>query len=242
MQLARLVSLPTMTGWVAAAVAAAALSGLLVAGCGDVGQSSSTTPPTTAQAPGTTTASVAATSTLPPVTSEPPTTATTVTTVTTATTAEPTTTTASGPTTTEQLSSAETRLPDGTIRGMGYIDKVWVAGGVRHLRIDYAEMLSGKEAEQAAIADKVIKPGETLDNDYYIRNENSKKREFAIAGRVRIETQTRQGGMEQPATWEEFLSFWGPNPPGDAAHLKDMPWWIVRDGDEVIDISEQYLP
>ena len=176
-----------------------------------------------------------ATTTAPPTTSAPITTTPT-------TAGSTTTTSASGPTTTEQLSSAETRLPDGTIKGMGYIDKVWVKDGVRYLSIDYAEMFSGEEAKQAAIEDGVIKPGEDLDNDYYIRNQNSKKREFTIAADVTIATQTREGGFDQPATWDEFLSFWGPKPADGANHLKDMPWWIIRDGNEVIDISEQYIP
>jgi hypothetical protein len=48
--------------------------------------------------------------------------------------------------------------------------------------------------------------------------------------------------MDEPATWAVFLSFWGPTPPEDAAHLKDMPWWIIRDGTEVLNIAEQYIP
>ncbi len=215
-------------------VSLAMTSGLLAVGCGGNDTTTTSMAPATTQAPGTTATSEAATTTAPPTTSAPGTTATTV--------GASTTTSASGPTTTEALSSAETRQPDGTIKGMGYIDKVWVKNGVRHLSIDYAEMLSGEEAQKAALEDGVIKPGETLDNDYYIRNQNPKKREFTIAADVTIKTQTRSGGFDQPATWEEFLSFWSPTPPDGAGHLKDMPWWIIRDGNEVIDISEQYIP
>lgn len=153
-----------------------------------------------------------------------------------------TSTTVPSTSTTEKLSTAETLQPDGTIRAMGFIDRVWVEGGKRSLSIDYAEMLSGEAALKAAIEDGFIQPGETLDNDYYIRNQNPMKREFTIAAGVSITTQTRSGGMGESATWEEFLSFWGPNPPEDAEHLKEMPWWIVRDGQEVIEIEEQYLP
>ena len=149
---------------------------------------------------------------------------------------------ASGPTTTEALSSAETRQADGTIKGLGYIDKVWVKDGVRYLSIDYAQLYFGQGAVDAAVEDGYIKKGESLDNDYYIRNQNPKKREFTVAAAVTIKTQTRAGGFDQPTTWEDFLSFWGPNLPEDDAHLKDSPWWIVRNGNEVIDINEQYLP
>ncbi len=76
---------------------------------------------------------------------------TTTTVMPTTTTAAPetTTTSAASTTTTEALSSAEILLPNGNIKGMGYIDKVWESGGVRHISIDYAQMLTGEEARQA---------------------------------------------------------------------------------------------
>jgi hypothetical protein len=151
-------------------------------------------------------------------------------------------TTASSTTTTEALSSAEIRLANGNIRGMGFIDKVWEAGGVRYLRIDYAEFLTGEEARQAAIEAGDIPPDGELDNDYYIRNANPRKRAFTVSASVVITTATRSGGMDEPATWAEFISFWSASPPEGTAHLHDMPWWIERDGTEVISIAEQYIP
>jgi hypothetical protein len=125
---------------------------------------------------------------------------------------------------------------------MGFIDKVWESGGKRYLRIDYAEMLTGEEAVEAAIAAGEIAPGEDLPNDYFIRNTNPQKRQFEVSGSVAITTSTRGGGMDEPTTWAEFKSFWSASPPADAAHLKDSPWWIERDGKTVVRIDEQYLP
>jgi hypothetical protein len=148
----------------------------------------------------------------------------------------------SSTTTTEALSSAETRLPNGNIRAMGYIDKVWESGGVRHISIDFAEMLTGEEAKKAAIEAGEIAPGEDLPNDYFIRNVNPKKREFTVSSSVAITTATLAGGMDEPATWVQFRSFWSASPPAGAEHLRAMPWWIERDGGKVISIAEQYLP
>lgn len=161
---------------------------------------------------------------------------------TTTTAAETTTTKAASTTTTEALSSAEILQPDGTIKAMGYIDKVWEKGGKRYLSIDYAQMLTGEEARQAAIAAGDIGPDEQLDNDYYIVNDNPKKREFTVSDSATFATSTLAGGMGQPATWEEFRSFWSATPPEGAEHLKQMPWWIVRQGNEVLHVEEQYLP
>lgn len=170
------------------------------------------------------------------------TTSTTAETSTTATSELTTTTGSSSTTTTEALSSAETRLPNGRIRAMGYIDRVWESGGTRRISIDYAEMLTGEEAKAAAVEAGEIAPGEDLPNDYFIRNVNPEKREFTVAASASIATATLGGGMDEPVTWAQLKSFWSASPPAGGEHLHDMPWWIERDGDEVVSIAEQYLP
>ena len=125
---------------------------------------------TTSVTEGTTTSTTVAPST----TSSSPTTSSVVT-------SESSTTTEASSTTTEALSSAETRLPNGNIKAMGYIDEVWEEGGTRYISIDYAEMLTGQEAMDAAVEAGYIAPGEDLPNDYFIRNDNPQKREFTVA-------------------------------------------------------------
>lgn len=176
---------------------------------------------------------------------------------TTAVTAETTTTTGgivisvpsteSTTTTTEALSSAEERLANGHIKAMGYIDKVYIKDGKRYISIDYAEMLGGQAAIDAAIAAGFIEPGEDLPNDYWISNTNTQKRVFEVSGTVAITTSTRWvsgDDMGAACTWSDFKSFWGPaGALGDSEkHLKSMPWWIERDGQIVLKIDEQYLP
>ena len=232
---------PTRRSRTLIATAVALTMGLvLISGCGadeettTTGDGPTTTaaaPTTTAPAPGTTAAPA---TTVPVSTSvaptEPPTTSTT----------EATTTT------TEALSSAETRLPNGDIKAMGFISDVWEHGGVRYLSIDYAEMLSGEEARLAAIEAGVIQPDEDLPNDYFIRNVNPMLREFTVSPAVAITTSTRwepNDGMAAPCTWEDFIGFWGPGPlPDGDTQLHAVPWWIIRDGSEIYSIDEQYIP
>jgi hypothetical protein len=156
-------------------------------------------------------------------------------------------TTTSGPTktttTTEKLVSGEIRLEDGKIKAMGFIDEVWEAGGKRWLRIDYAELLTGEEAKEAAIKAGQLAPGEELPNDYFIRNQSHTLREYQVSKDVQITTSTWHGVMEAATTWEEFKAFWSDSPPDpEAALLRESPWWIVRDGPLVLRIDEQYLP
>jgi len=199
------------------------------AGCSSQEVTSATVTVSTSETVQTTTSTSAGTS--PTAASEP-----------TTTTASSSTTGSSNPTTTEALSSAETRLANGHIRAMGYIDKVWESGGTRHISIDYAEMLSGEEAKAAAVEAGEIAPGEDLPNDYFIRNTNPQKREFTVVASAPITTATFGGGMDQPVTWAQFKSFWSASPPEGGAHLHEMPWWIERVDGEVVNIAEQYLP
>jgi hypothetical protein len=215
-----------------------ALLALIAVGCTTSAVSTTAAPTTAATSTQTVTTHAVVTTTAPTVTTSPTTLPLTTSPPTTGLVSSTTTTGLISTTTTEALSSAETRQADGTIKGMGFIDKVWEQGGKRYLSIDYAEMLTGDAARQAALADGQPEP----EDDYYIRNENPKKREFVVSPSVMITTATRAGGPDQPATWAEFLSFWGPTPPEDAQHLYLAPWWIVREGDTVISIAEQYLP
>jgi hypothetical protein len=160
---------------------------------------------------------------------------------------EETTTTASTAegetTTTEKLSTAEQRLSNGHIKAMGYIKSVSEKNGKRYISIDYAELLTGQAAFDAAIAAGEIQEGEELPNDYYIRNVNTEKRQFEVSASVDITTSTWHGEQNNPVTWDVFKSFWSVSPPDEeAGFLRDSPWWIERDGQTVIKIDEQYLP
>ena len=200
---------------------------LLLSGCGGDGETT-----TSAIADSTTVSSTSTSVDLSTSTSE---TATTE--------AETTTSVAETTTTTEPLSNAEILLPNGNVRAMGYIDKVWESGGTRYISIDYAQMLTGEEARQAAIEAGVIQPGDYLDNDYFIVNDNPRKREFTVSATATFATSTfGGGGLDQPTTWAQFKSFWSASPPAGGEHLHELPWWIERTGGEVISIEEQYLP
>jgi hypothetical protein len=210
----------------------------VVAGCGSGGESTTTTVVSTGESVEVVTTSSATTvsSTVPLMTS---TTGIVITLPSTSTTG-PTTTT------TEKLSSAETRLANGHIKAMGFIDQVYVNGGKRYISIDYAEMLTGAAADAAAVAAGEIPPGEHVPNDYWISNANPQKRVFEVSDSVAITTSTRWVAgedMNAPCTWADFRSFWGSGPfPEGEEHLHSVPWWIERDGPLVVKIDEQYLP
>ena len=221
--------------WVLAAVLALLLAGFALssAACGSSDEETTTTAAVSTTETGESTTS----SMVEPSTESSSTTASSdVSTETTATTSEPTTTT-------EALSSAESRLPNGNIRAMGFIDAAWEEGGTRYISIDYAEMLSGQEAIDAAHDAGAIPPEQDwVDNDYFIRNVNPMLREFAVSDSVVISTATFGSVMDLSIGWDVFESFWTEFPPEGGQHMNEMPWWIERDGNTVVSIEEQYLP
>ncbi len=220
---------------VVAAPVALLLIPLFVAGC-SLGGKETTTTTTTASASG---GGVVTTSSATTASSGSTTTSTTGIVITLPSTSS---TELSTTTTTETLSSAETRLANGHIKAMGFIDKVYVKDGKRYISIDYAEMLTGAAANAAAVAAGFIEPGEDVPNDYWISNTNPQKRVFEVSDTVPITTSTWNGGMDQPVTWAQFKSFWSASPPVDATHFHEVPWWIERNGPLVVKIDEQYLP
>lgn len=149
--------------------------------------------------------------------------------------------------TTEKLSSAEERLASGHVKATGLIDDVWVTGGVRHLRIDYVEVITDHAAATAAArAAGEIGPTEEWDLDFYISNTNPLMREFVVSNSATIFTTFRNHLVNLsgvPCTWADFLSFWGPGPLADGdTHLPSALWSIERDGSTVVWIFQEYFP
>jgi hypothetical protein len=74
------------------------------------------------------------------------------------------------------------------------------ADGVRTLTFDYVQFLTGSAAEKAA-----AKNGDTVENDYYVVNDNTKKRTFPIASSVAIVLHPGEGpDYERKFTSAEF--------------------------------------
>jgi hypothetical protein len=160
---------------------------------------------------------------------------------------EPITSTTSLPAATSGLAAEETRLENGHIKVAGFIDRAWDDQGKPYFRIDFAKMLTGQEAVDAAIAAGELEPGaEYIENDYFIVNESAGEREFQLAdtaGITAYRDDTGWGsGDPTPLSWAVFESFFGGSPPEGADAMHDALWWIERDGQNVVRIDQQYLP
>lgn len=167
---------------------------------------------------------------------------------TTTTTEVPDTTTTTVPETTTTTKP----LPEG-VREFAYVVAVEAsnAGNVV-VTADYAQFLTGEEANQAAIEDGFIVEGETVPNDYYIVNENPQLRELVLDPDAPIVliacfidgecvTQVRVT-IDQ---WMQLLDGETPDGFGDGFQWYGqaaLPYWLILDGETIVGVEEQYLP
>jgi hypothetical protein len=129
-------------------------------------------------------------------------------------------------------------LEDG--RHFGFIQSV--DAGAPAMVFDLAEFLTGDAANQAAIEDGVIQPGQTIDNDYYIRNRNPRLRDLVLTPDVQIILVNWPNCCE--TTVNGVLSDFAASftTPDDVYHGPQSPYWLTVDGGLVTKIEEQYLP
>jgi hypothetical protein len=153
-----------------------------------------------------------------------------------------------------------TYVPGGTVE-FGYIDSFLEDGFVA----DYAEWLTGDEANQAAFDDGVIESVEEgVPNGYYIRNEDLSLVDVPVGNELAIFLATpAQGSVTTvPVSVEEWIGLfqedgtpWDPDageqpPEPDPPHFGYFgagtvyaPYWLTLDPSGfVLQITQQYLP
>lgn len=126
---------------------------------------------------------------------------------------------------------------------------------------DYAQMLSGQEAIDAAVEDGVTTPEEGVPNDYYIRNVNTQLRTLPVAPDAVVILASSAAGAVAGVrvSVDEWLSlFHEDGTPYDRSQEEPplvegphsgffgagwgAPYWITLEGDQVVQIYQQYLP
>lgn len=113
------------------------------------------------------------------------------------------------------------------------------------LSLDYAQWLTGDEADRAAEEDGVIQPGEGVPNDYYIRNVNDQLRNIPTlveAPVLLVDIASFMPVVVQRSEWLDLIDvggtgkYFGAGDPG-------TPYWFILDADGYIaQIIQQYVP
>jgi hypothetical protein len=136
--------------------------------------------------------------------------------------------------------AVSTDLEDG--RYFGFIKNLDPDGSSPSLEFDVAQRFVGPAADEAAIEDGVIQPGEHIDNDAYVRNVNPRLRTLLITPGVAVEA-LRGGCCENhPETFSEFVARFQSGPDSRGFGSVESSWWITLQSGTVVRIQEQYVP
>ena len=139
-------------------------------------------------------------------------------------------------------SASSDALPDG--RSFGYIRSI--DGPRRTISFDLAEFLQGDEADEAFREDNGMSGDEEVENDYYIRNQNTRLRTLHLADDVAIRV-VGDPPDTVAGTYDDFVDGFAsdevaPFGGGPTYRGSHVPYWLnVADG-EVVQIEEQYVP
>ena len=129
----------------------------------------------------------------------------------------------------------------------GYVRSLVRKRGRFELRFDPAFWLSGTTANRAAVEDGVIPPGDTVPNDYYIRNEGRRVLTYIVPRTARVTVLTNPGAGPRPTriTVGELAAIVeGRNPRGRPLYDEGnhLGYWARISNDTVTRLDQQYQP
>jgi len=93
------------------------------------------------------------------------------------------------PTATDTATSSPTPEPAPVLedgRHYVFIKTIKTGTDPKVIRFDLAAFLTGDEANEAAVEDGVIEPGDSVPNDYYVVNDNPMLRKLPLADDVKV--------------------------------------------------------
>jgi hypothetical protein len=137
-------------------------------------------------------------------------------------------------------SALPAELDDG--RHFGFVRSVDAEAGT--FVYDLAEFLTGEEANQAAVEDGAIEEGDSVPNDYYIRNQNPRLRTLTLAEDARIQILDWAHCCDEflDAELESFAQGFEEDDPTGTYRGETSPYWVTVEDGVVTQIQEQYLP
>ena len=147
----------------------------------------------------------------------------------------------SAPTPTSTATSAPSSV---TEKALGYIKKAYINDGTAYIVINYVEMYTGQEAIQKALEDHsdVVYKDENgnyvIDNDYYIRDNNTKLRTFPLSADCPIRVVDMTGSGSIPMVKVSFQKFTNLVKARDYEYLMHIN--VVNS--VVVSMEEQFLP
>jgi hypothetical protein len=126
----------------------------------------------------------------------------------------------------------------------GTVKAVKRVGARFELRVDPALWLSGETANRAAVADRVIPPGDSVPNDYYLRDEGHRLLTFFASPGAHVTVLTYRGTIRSTeiplAELAEIVK--GRNPENRRLFARRNGFWIRVVTDRAVSLDQQYRP
>ena len=117
-------------------------------------------------------------------------------------------------------------------------------GEGRQVLIDEAQWYVGDDANRAALEDGELKPGDSVPNDYYIRNDSHSRVPLGVAEDVVVVTTTAdRHNIPAPKcqTWKAFARLIHSSDPW-RSRVADSPYWVTVVDGAAVRLLEQYRP
>jgi hypothetical protein len=123
-----------------------------------------------------------------------------------------------------------------------HIKSIAAKGGGFEARVDPAEYLSGETANRAAIADKVLQPGDTVPNDHYVRDESHRLLMYKITANAHVTVITAGLHATRIRVSELAQIVAGKNPKHRSLFEPKNAFWIRVASDTALALDQQYSP
>jgi len=126
----------------------------------------------------------------------------------------------------------------------GRVLAVTRVGGQYEVRVDPALFLSGRTANRAAVADRVIPPGDVVPNDHYVRDESHAQLVYFASPGAHVTVLTHVGEIRSTTIPIAELGaiVAGRNPRHRRLFSPKNGFWIRVRGDRAIALDQQYRP
>jgi hypothetical protein len=123
-----------------------------------------------------------------------------------------------------------------------HIKSITAKGGSFEAKVDPAEYLSGETANRAAIADKVLQPGDTVPNDHYVRDESHRLLVYKVPANAHVTVITAGLHATRIPVSELAQIVAGKNPKHRSLFEPKNPFWIRVASDTALALDQQYSP
>jgi hypothetical protein len=123
-----------------------------------------------------------------------------------------------------------------------HIKSITAKGGSFEAKVDPAEYLSGETANRAAIADKVLQPGDTVPNDHYVRDESHRLLVYKVPANAHVTVITAGLHATRIPVSELAQIVAGKNPKHRSLFEAKNPFWIRVASDTALALDQQYSP